>query len=92
MPRCPAVAGSFYEASSEGLRQQVGALLHPDVTGRSCLGVISPHAGYSYSGNVAGLVYSSVVVPESAVILAPNHTGLGRPAADSADSSAVWVQ
>jgi predicted class III extradiol MEMO1 family dioxygenase len=41
-------------------------------------GVIVPHAGYVYSGLTAAHVYARVVVPAVVVVLAPNHTGLGR--------------
>lgn len=46
-------------------------------------GVMSPHAGYRYSGSVAGALYSSVVVPDVVVVLAVNHRGFGH-------SAAVW--
>jgi AmmeMemoRadiSam system protein B len=81
MSRCPAVAGSFYENSAAGLQSQVASLLKPDATARTAIGLIAPHAGFEYSGSVAGLVYSGVRVPETAVILGPNHTGLGHAAA-----------
>lgn len=41
--------------------------------------VLAPHAGYVYSGAVAGAVYASVKLPRRFVILCPNHTGLGAP-------------
>jgi AmmeMemoRadiSam system protein B len=44
---------------------------------------VSPHAGYVYSGHVAGAVFGRVAVPERAVILAVNHRGYGR-------EGAVW--
>lgn len=44
---------------------------------RRVFGVISPHAGYIYSGKIAGKVFSRVVVPHNVVILCPNHTGYG---------------
>jgi len=45
----------------------------------TALGCIAPHAGYIYSGHVAGAVYSSLDIPRHCVILCPNHTGLGDP-------------
>jgi AmmeMemoRadiSam system protein B len=39
-----------------------------------------PHAGYIYSGAVAGAVYSRISPPDSYVVLGPNHTGLGAAA------------
>ena len=38
-----------------------------------------PHAGYIYSGQVAGAVYSELNLPSRIIILCPNHTGLGAP-------------
>jgi AmmeMemoRadiSam system protein B len=43
--------------------------------------LLAPHAGYLYSGRTAGRVYGSVEVPDRVLLLGPNHTGLGRPAA-----------
>jgi AmmeMemoRadiSam system protein B len=43
--------------------------------------VVVPHAGYRYSGDVAGAVYAATALPPSLVILCPNHTGQGRPIA-----------
>jgi hypothetical protein len=41
--------------------------------------VIAPHAGYVYSGAVAGAVFAHVEVPRRVLVLCPNHTGLGEP-------------
>ena len=43
--------------------------------------VVVPHAGYIYSGGVAGKTFSSVAVPDQVVILGPNHHGRGHVAA-----------
>jgi AmmeMemoRadiSam system protein B len=42
------------------------------------LGLMAPHAGYFYSGAVAGATYARVVVPDRVVVLCPNHTGRGE--------------
>lgn len=81
MIRPPAVAGQFYPASSEELAREVGSYMLTDSERREALAVVSPHAGYVYSGHVAGAVFSSVVVPERFIVLSPNHTGLGAAAA-----------
>ncbi len=39
--------------------------------------LVVPHAGWTYSGKVAGAVYGRVALPRLAVLLGPNHTGLG---------------
>ncbi|MEF3254940.1 MAG: AmmeMemoRadiSam system protein B [Deferribacterales bacterium] len=40
--------------------------------------VIAPHAGYIYSGETAFKTLSSVNIPETVILLGPNHTGFGR--------------
>jgi AmmeMemoRadiSam system protein B len=81
MDREPAVAGRFYEDDPAVLSREVSAFLA--APGEKCpaLGVVAPHAGYVYSGAIAGAVYARVAVPPRVIVLGPNHTGLGRPAA-----------
>jgi len=79
--RRPAVAGMFYEARPERLEKDVRSYLKFDEEPQSALGAIVPHAGYIYSGPVAGAVYARLAIPPTAVILCPNHTGRGAPAA-----------
>jgi AmmeMemoRadiSam system protein B len=40
---------------------------------------VAPHAGYVYSGSVAGAVYSDLAIPRRCLVLCPNHTGKGPP-------------
>ena len=42
------------------------------------MGCIAPHAGYMYSGHVAGAVFARMEVPKRCIVLCPNHTGMGR--------------
>jgi AmmeMemoRadiSam system protein B len=79
MDREPAVAGSFYPADPARLAREVAALVGPAPAAapRPALGVLAPHAGYVYSGAVAGATYARVAVPERALVLCPNHTGRG---------------
>jgi hypothetical protein len=44
-------------------------------------GCVVPHAGYIYSGSVAGTVYGRLELPARYIILCPNHTGRGEPLA-----------
>jgi len=85
--RRPAVAGVFYDANPETLERRVLALL-PSGSASPAIGAIVPHAGYVYSGPVAGAVYARLRLPATAVILCPNHTGRGAPAA--LDPSDAW--
>src|SRR3990170_65759 len=79
MLRHPAVAGHFYHGSAEALRKQVREFIIPDAKRVKAFGVLSPHAGFLYSGSVAGAVYSGVELPDTFVLIGPNHTGLGAP-------------
>ena len=78
--RHPAVAGRFYPHDAEALRQEVRAYLSqtPLQTPLRALGCIVPHAGYMYSGHVAGAVFSRLEIPQLCLVLCPNHTGVGR--------------
>jgi MEMO1 family protein len=53
------------------------------------LGCVVPHAGYMYSGHVAGAVYARLELPKRYIILCPNHTGMGEPL--SINSEGSWL-
>lgn len=79
MVREPAVSGSFYAGAAPALAAQVDGFLASGGAARApALGLVAPHAGYVYSGAVAGAVYGRVDVPAHVLVLGPNHTGLGR--------------
>ena len=87
--RPPAVAGRFYPANAQRLRAEVEtfttARAKPEQEASEPLiravGCISPHAGYMYSGAVAGALYRRLNLPHKFIILCPNHTGQGEPLA-----------
>src|SRR6266704_4515607 len=79
--REPAVAGRFYPASPTELRDDVLSYLSPQREGVRAIGCIAPHAGYIYSGAVAGAVFSKIEIPSRCIVLGPNHTGRGHPLA-----------
>jgi AmmeMemoRadiSam system protein B len=86
--RPPAVAGRFYPADPQRLRAEVEkyTAAPPDASPEPqpkipALGCVVPHAGYMYSGHVAGAVYRRLELPARFVILCPNHTGMGEPLA-----------
>jgi hypothetical protein len=90
--RTPAVAGRFYPGHTDELLRDVREYSSPLATvgesGRiDAIGCVAPHAGYVYSGGVAGAVYSRLEIPAHCVILCPNHTGKGRPLAVMADTT-----
>ncbi len=82
MDRQPAVAGRFYTDDRAALVREVDGFL-AGATGPKvrATGVVAPHAGYVYSGAVAGAVYGRIEVPARAVVIGPNHTGMGIPVA-----------
>jgi MEMO1 family protein len=78
--RHPAVAGRFYPRDPEVLREQVRTYLSqtPERKPSRSIGCIAPHAGYMYSGHVAGAVFATLEIPHLCLVLCPNHTGVGR--------------
>lgn len=78
MKREPAVAGYFYSNNVRDLKFDLSRLIVFSEEKLKVKGVIAPHAGYMYSGWVAGKVYGAILPPEIAIIIGPNHTGLGR--------------
>ncbi len=81
MIRQPAVAGQFYTDDPIELRFQLERIVTAEPGREKVLAVISPHAGYMYSGAVAGRLYGAVEVPPAVVVLGPNHHGVGAKAA-----------
>jgi len=80
MLRNPVVAGQFYPGSKESLAKEVKKLIPTSTQKKEdAIGVISPHAGYVYSGQVAGATLSSIKSRPIYIIMGPNHTGLGSP-------------
>lgn len=78
MIRQPVVANSFYPGDPHQLQAVVtSCLTNHRSPAQKALAVISPHAGYIYSGKLAGKTLSSVTIPKTVVLLGPNHTGIG---------------
>ena len=81
MQRQPAVAGQFYPDSENKLRDELSRLIPENRSPQRVKGVISPHAGYVYSGAIAGKLFSQVTIPATVLIIGPNHHGTGAAAA-----------
>lgn len=93
--RKPVVAGTFYEKDEEKLKKQIeecflhrlgpGELPKVNFAGNhKIIGLVSPHAGYMYSGAIAAWGFHHLAQegsPEIVVILGPNHQGGGNPIA-----------
>lgn len=87
--RLPYVAGYFYPSKREELISMLEQFTKQVPKKIPVWGFIVPHAGYIYSGQVAGKVYSSVEICDTAIILGPNHNGLGKPAAVFREG--IWI-
>jgi hypothetical protein len=100
--RRPSRAGEFYAGRAESLKAQIeecfthklgpGKIPHiAEKSLQSLVGLVSPHAGYMYSGPVAAHGYYSLAMegkPEVIAIFGPNHTGQGSGI--SIMSEGVW--
>lgn len=85
--REPAVAGMFYPGSEKALKKELkdcfkmGPGRSKPGNGSKVKGIISPHAGYTYSGPTAAFGFLAMAdggLPQTAVIIGPNHSGLGK--------------
>lgn len=83
MVRPPAVAGAFYPDDPRELARQIQEFCansgeRPKAPAIAC---VVPHAGYMYSGHVAGAVYAELDIPERCILLGPRHFPQGQPLA-----------
>lgn len=76
--RNPVVAGQFYPSSAEALKKQIGRFLAGTAQKQEVIACMMPHAGYVYSGPVAAAVASGIAIPDTVILLGPNHTGYGK--------------
>jgi AmmeMemoRadiSam system protein B len=80
--RPPAVAGRFYpDDPGELTRQIAGFASSAEEPLRPALACLVPHAGYRYSGHVAGAVYARLNLPRRFLLLGPRHFPRGKPQA-----------
>jgi hypothetical protein len=78
MIRNPVVSGQFYPESPDQLKAMIGRMVDEKVVKEEVIGLVSPHAGYIYSGPVAGAVISKIKFKDTFIIIGPNHTGRGK--------------
>ena len=91
--RQPARAGTFYSASEQRCREELNecTAIAPDPLDGRLIGGIVPHAGWRYSGKVAGRVFAAVAshrAPRTVVVFGAVHAVRGRQAAIF--SSGCW--
>lgn len=89
MIRRPAFAGQFYPQTETSLRKMLSGLIESVPEKQDAIGIIMPHAGYVYSGYVAGATISKVEIKKTVIILGTNHTGQG--AKFSIMTAGSWV-
>ena len=89
MIRLPAVAGRFYPDDPNHLSADVDAFLAGGVEEKKfrARGCLVPHAGYIYSGSVAGEVYRRLDIPRRVILLGPRHFPRGAPLAILSDGA-----
>jgi AmmeMemoRadiSam system protein B len=78
MIRPPAVAGRFYTADARELARQIKEFCPNGHEKIAALGCVVPHAGYMYSGQVAGAVYSALQIPPKCILVGPRHFPRGE--------------
>ena len=78
MIRPAAVAGRFYPAEPPVLLRQIDECISAAPKKTRVRGCIVPHAGYMYSGRVAGTVYGALELPARFILLGPRHYPQGE--------------
>ena len=76
MRRKPAVAGYFYPGQEDVLSEMIRGMTELEKKRKKAISVVSPHAGYVYSGAVAAHGYSALAndgKPDLFVIIGVNH-------------------
>lgn len=98
--RKPSVSGIFYSSNKEQLVDELKGCFTNKIFGpgrlppsdqvRKIYGMVSPHAGYLYSGSVAANGYYSVSSSKfnNAILVGPNHYGLGSSVATTMNG--IW--
>jgi len=84
--REPVVSNKFYPGDQDDLRNEVSRTLVDVKDKIQAKGIILPHAGYMYSGSVAGKVLSHIKPVDTYIIIGPNHTGYGSDVSVSGQS------
>ncbi len=89
MIRQPAVANQFYPGERATLIAELERLVTKSESPVQLKGIVAPHAGYIYSGSIAGKIYGMIKAPDTVLILGPNHHGTGNPVAIYPDGE--WI-
>ncbi|MGC1638050.1 MAG: AmmeMemoRadiSam system protein B [Candidatus Acidiferrales bacterium] len=87
MIRPPAVSGRFYPCDTKELSRSVAEYVPAGVARLAARGCVVPHAGWMYSGHVAGAVYASLEIPARCILLGPRHFPRGEAMAILSEGS-----
>lgn len=78
MIRNPIVSGQFYPREVNELNTIIKSFAPKNNQKIAARGIVLPHAGYKYSGNVAVNTVARILPKKKLIILGPNHTGYGK--------------
>jgi hypothetical protein len=79
MNRNPVVAGAFYRGPASELKAEVAGYVDKKARKEEVIGLLMPHAGYMFSGPVAGAAVSRIVFKDTFIIIGPKHHMPGEP-------------
>ncbi|MDD5504520.1 MAG: AmmeMemoRadiSam system protein B [Candidatus Omnitrophica bacterium] len=79
MNRQPVAAGRFYPADKKGIEIFLSGTGPISKSKKDALAIVSPHAGYIYSGAIAVQTISGIRIADTVVIIGPNHAAIGSP-------------
>lgn len=85
--RKPAVAGQFYPSNRKELTNQLDSFINKKADKIDAIACMLPHAGYIYSGEVAGTTVSRLKIKDTIILIGPNHTGHGAAFSVMAEGS-----
>jgi AmmeMemoRadiSam system protein B/AmmeMemoRadiSam system protein A len=77
--RNPSAAGFYYPASPAEIKAMFAKYIDKSAPKEEVVGLLMPHAGYQYSGAVAGATISRVAFKDTFIIMGPSHSGMGKP-------------
>jgi AmmeMemoRadiSam system protein B/AmmeMemoRadiSam system protein A len=77
--RNPSAAGFYYPASPAEIKAMFAEYIDKSTPKEEVVGLLMPHAGYPYSGAVAGATISRVAFKDTFIIMGPSHSGMGKP-------------
>ena len=75
--RAAAVAGAFYPGDPAAMNRILDELFRESETPEAMSGVMVPHAGWKYSGQIAANVLKRTTIPSQVIVIGPKHTRAG---------------